>query len=93
MRSLFLIVASMALAACPLRNPVPVEPDYPASAEGACLRLAELGCPESRVTTAGITCPTAFRKMEQVTDPHYACVIGAHDVAGVRACGSVRCLQ
>ena len=77
----------------PTRPCPPVEPDYPASAEGACLRLAELGCSESRVTTAGITCPMAFRKMEQVTDPHYACVTRAKDVGSVRACGSVRCLQ
>ena len=92
--------ASLALSACykcdgpECRNIHPdIQPDYPASAEGACLRLAELGCTESRVSTAGITCPMAFRKMESLTDPHYACVVRARDIAGVRACGSVRCLQ
>ncbi len=105
MRSLvFSIAFVVALVGCPNQTVFPkcddptmpcppVDPHYPASAEGACLRLAELGCSESRVTTAGITCPMAFRKMEQVTDPHYACVVRAHDTVGVRACGSVRCLQ
>lgn len=77
----------------PKRPCPPVEPDYLASAEGACVRLAELGCAESRVSSAGITCPMAFRKMESLVDPKYACVVRAKDVAGVRACGSVRCAQ
>jgi len=100
----FAVAFVVALVGCPNqtifpkcddpKNPCPpVDPDYPASAEGACLHLAELGCSESRVTSAGVTCPMAFRKMEQFTDPHYACVIRARDAAEARACGSVRCIQ
>jgi hypothetical protein len=73
----------------------PAAPDYPpigvATCERACMHLSELGCPESRITPGGTTCPTACRRASQLVDMDLECVVSSRDRDEVRACGTVRC--
>ena len=102
MRTMILAVALVALVpACesifpkcddPKRPCPDVEPNYPATAEGACINLERLGCEEAKMTREGISCSHAFRRMSELVDPKLECVAHARDVAAVRRCGSVRCL-
>lgn len=80
-------------------GPVPEgEPDaalkYPACA-AACAKMAEkaIDCPEAAKPDGGKTCYRLCADAEESGKFNLkpACIAGAKDVAGVRACGTVRC--
>lgn len=82
----------LALVACGRTDSVLDRRDV-ATCETACVRLAELGCPEARMTPDGTTCPTACHRAERYVDLRHACIVHAASVDDVRACGTVRCVE
>lgn len=60
--------------------------------QAACERMAALGCPEAKPTTAGLSC---VQVCEDVLDAAFipiqpTCIAGAQSIDAVRAC-NVRC--
>lgn len=96
------------LVACPPSPQPPVDPSprdgsapivedgsaYP-ECRAACARLWELGCPEGVPFDGGSTCFRVCAEAEASGkfDLKPTCLASAHDVAGVRACRTVRCAR
>ena len=90
------LLLSALLVACPLRNPVPVEPDYPdstaaGSCEAACKRLSELGCPEGRNSESGASCVNVCGTAGRLRKLPTSCWANAKSKEEARACGALRC--
>lgn len=64
---------------------------YPASPEGVCAHLADLGCPEAQVATDGTSCPMVIRQAQKLVDMKLSCLAEAPTVDDLRACRTVRC--
>lgn len=64
---------------------------YPASPEGVCAHLAELGCPEAQVAPDGTSCPMVIRQAQKLVDMRLSCLAEASTVDDLRACRTVRC--
>lgn len=75
--------------------PAPTNPtdEMPATPEGACAHLAELGCPEAKTTPDGVSCPMVVRVAGRLADMKLACIAAAPSQDAVRACGTVRCRE
>lgn len=106
MRSTLLLVgfaASLALVGCPLKNPVPVEPDYPppppwmadvpAGCASACSNLRTLDCPEGKGAMSGETCERVCVRANELRPLPVACWAAATTVAAAKGCGSLRCVR
>lgn len=59
----------------------------------ACKRLSDLSCPESQKLPGGRTCVETCKAVASISSFSPTCVSAAKDVAAVRKCPEVRCLQ
>jgi hypothetical protein len=88
----------IALVGCPLRDPVPVEPDYPPSpvgadlAERACENLRRLGCSEGHGALGGTPCSVVIQRAAELRGVPVKCWADAETAVAARGCGSLRCL-
>lgn len=87
------LVALFLVACTPVTPPVVDPEQWPASPEGACAHLEELGCPEAKPAPDGMGCSMLIRKMQRLVDPKLRCITEAADVTALRACGTVRCRE
>lgn len=81
----------------------PVEPDYPPlppfggdvyrGCASACSNLRKLGCPEAGAAITNETCERRCVAGMELRSMPLECWSRAEDVAGARACGSLRCLR
>jgi hypothetical protein len=64
-----------------------------ATCSNACANLKKLGCPEANTLPGGDTCVVLCQKTQASGkfDMKPSCVSKAKDVAGLKACGTVRC--
>jgi len=92
-------IVALFLLGCSGRAVTPVPPDADASVfdggdmcAAMCTTLVNLGCPEGHPIN-GASCVDVCLHTEQtgVFELKPACVATAHDIDGVKACGTVRC--
>jgi hypothetical protein len=90
----YAFVLLVILAGCPLHNPVPVEPVYPASAIAeACSNLRMLGCPEGFGGINGETCERTLAHATELRPLPVVCWAEKKTVAEAKGCGSLRCIK
>lgn len=90
----YAVLATLVLAGCPLRDPVDVWPDYPASAIGeACEGLRRVGCPEGFGSVNGATCERTLATATELRPLPVVCWAQARDAAAAKSCGSLRCVR
>lgn len=83
----------LVLVACTPSPATDPSDQMPATPEGACAHLAELGCPEAKTTPDGVSCPMVVRVAGRLADMKLACIASAPSQDAVRACGTVRCRE
>ncbi len=94
MRYILLALAILVLA-CEHGNTAPaIDPsDEAVVAEDVCANMRRVGCPEGHGGIGGTSCAVILERAMKLRQLPLACWAGAHDVAEMRACGSIRCVR